>query len=210
MENKTLIFKLPKDRESYAQKIIFLIVITCTVIYIIVNGWSGEFKDKFLFFLFGVIPIIVMYDKIYQFFSIDSIEVSEGELLTKKNSLMVNSSKINDLAIKVSIGIDGAIERSFYKFSTKNKLFSYKEKDMGKDESESLLKRIASLTSSNIDLFSESTYGQVVPISHDSISEKAIEAKTIYIIKKEGLKQWNWILVPLIVFLMIFTLILIK
>ena len=42
------------------------------------------------------------------------------------------------------------------------------------------------------------------------ISEKAIEAKTMYIIKKEGLKQWNWILFPLIVFLMIFTLILIK
>lgn len=210
MENKILIFKLPKDRESYAQHIIFLIAVTFIVIYIIVNGWSGAFKDKFLFFLFGVIPIIVMYDKIHQFLSIDSIEVSEDELLTKKNSLIVNSSKMNDLAIKVSIGIDGAVERSFYKFSTTKKLFSYKEKDMGKDESESLLERIASSTSANMNLLAESTYGQVIPISRDDISQKAIEAKTIYIIKKEGLRQWNWILVPLIVFLMIFTLILIK
>lgn len=210
MENINKVFKLPKDRESYMQSIIFIVAASLIILFAIINGWNGTVLDKLAFFLFGVVPIIVMYDKVHQFISINSIEIRQDELLTKKNTSIVSSSKIDDLAIKISIGIDGAIERSFYNLLNNQKLFTYKEKDMGRDESNLFLEQLSSFAHCNLDLLSESTYGQVMPISSNSVSQKAAEMNAEYVYKKVALKQWSWILIPVVVLLMIFTLIVIK
>jgi hypothetical protein len=210
MENINKVFKLPKDRESYMQSIIFIVAASLIILFAIINGWNGTVLDKLAVFLFGVVPIIVMYDKVHQFISINSIEISQDELLTKKNTSIVASSKIDNLAIKISIGIDGAIERSFYNLFNNKKLFTYKEKDMGRDESNLFLEQLSSFAHCNLDLLSESTYGQVMPISSNSVSQKAAEMNAEYVYKKVALKQWSWILIPVVVLLMIFTLIVIK
>ena len=210
MDNKSKVFRLPKDRESYIQSIIFLVAASLIILFAIINGWKGTILDKLAVFLFGVVPIIVMYDKVYQFISIKSIEINQDELLTKKNNSIVASSKICDLAIKVSIGIDGAIERSFYNLLKNEKLFTYKEKDMGKGESNLFLEQLSFFAHCSLGLLSESTHGQVVPISRDNFSQKVAEMNTEHLYKKEALKQWGWILIPAVVLLMIFTLIVIK
>lgn len=210
MENKNKVFKLPKDRESFMQSVIFLVAASLIILYAIINGWNGTVLDKLAVFLFGVVPIIVMHDKIHQFISINSIEISQDELLTKKNTSIVSSSKIDDLAIKISIGIDGAIERSFYNLLNNKKLFTYKEKDMGRDESNLFLEQLSSFAHCNLDLLSESTHGQVLPISSNNVSQKAVEMNAEYVYKKVALNQWSWILIPAVVLLMIFTLIVIK
>lgn len=210
MENKHIVFKLPKDRESYIQSMIFLLAASLIILYAIINGWNGTILDKLAIFLFCAVPILVMYDKVNQFISINSIEINQEELLTKKNSSIISCSKIDDLAIKISVGIDGAIERSFYNLSNNQKLFTYKEKDMGKEESDLFLKQLSTFVHCNLDLLSTSTYGQVNPISSNNISKKAIELNAGYLYKKVALDQWRWILIPGIVVLMVITLLVIR
>ena len=172
MEKNEKVFKLPKDRESYTQSMIFLVAASLIIFFAIIKGWNGTILDKLAFFLFGLVPIIVMYDKAYQFILINSIEINQDELLTKKNTSIVASSKIDDLAIKISIGIDGAIERSFYNFLKNEKLFTYKEKDMGRDESNLFLEQLSLFAHCSLDLLSESTHGQVIPIGSDNVRKR--------------------------------------
>ncbi len=210
MGDKNKIFKLPKDKESYLQSMIFIFAASLVVLYAIIQGWQGTVLDKLAVFLFGVVPAVVMHDKIHQYISINSIEVSQDELLTKKNTSIVSSAKMDDLAIKINIGIDGAIERSFYNLLNNQKLYTYKEKDMGIDESNLFLEQLSSLAHCNLDLLSESTYGQIMPISSNNLSQKAAEMNAEYVYKKVALKQWGWIFIPVVVLLMIFTLIVTK
>lgn len=210
MENKNKVFKLPKDREGYIQSLIFFVAASLIMLYAIINGWNGTILDKLAVFLFGVVPIIVMHDKIHQLISINSIEINEDELLTKKYTSVVASSKIADLATKISIGIDGAIERSFYNLLNNQKLFTYKEKDMGREESSLFLEQLSLLAHCDLDLLSESTHGQVIPVSNNNNSQKAVEMNAEYVYKKVAFNQWSWILIPAVVLLIIFTLIVIK
>lgn len=209
-KNQILIIKLPKDRETYIQKMIILFMFSAIIIFVLAKGHYDTPMYKFILFFFIVIFAIVIYDKIYQLLTIDSVELNSSELKTRKNGLIINSCQIDDLAIKVSIIFNGEIERTFYKLPSKIKLFSYREKDIGKKESETLIERLALSKLCNKGLLNESTQGHAIPLTVNNTSTEGLEAEAIYNIKKEGFKQWGWIIAPIVVFLLIITLILIK
>jgi len=130
--NQNLIIKLPKDRETYIQKIMLFLFVSLFVIFIIAKEHYNESLYIFSLLCFALVVVIWVYDKIYQLITIDSIELSQSELSTKKNGLIINTCQLEDLAIKVSVIFNGEIERTFYKLPSKIKLFSYREEDIGK------------------------------------------------------------------------------
>jgi len=206
--NQNLIIKLPKDRETYMQKITLFIAISLFVIFIIAKEHYNESLYIFGLLFFTLVVVIWVYDKIYQLITIDSIELSQSELSTKKNGAVVNSCPLEALAIKISV--TGKNETTFYKLPSKIKLFSYREEDIGKEELEILIKRLEALALCDINLLRQSTFGQIVPLLGGNMTPEGIEAEVLYNLKKEGMKSWGWIIPPFVVLVVIVTLILIK
>ena len=59
--------KLPKYKEGYEQEIVLHIAAMCLILFLIVNGWKNTDLDRFFVFLFGLISVVVFYEKFYQY-----------------------------------------------------------------------------------------------------------------------------------------------
>lgn len=206
--NQNLIIKLPKDRETYMQKITLAIVASLFVIFIIAKEHYNESLYIFGLLFFTLFVGIGLYVKIYQLITIDTIELSQRELSTKKNGVVVNSCPFEELAIQTIVIKE--TETTFYKLPSKIKLFSYREKDIGKEESELLKKRLETLALSDANLLRQSTFGQVVPLLGGNMTPEGIKAEVLCNTTKQEMKNWGWIIPPFIVIVVIATMILIK
>lgn len=184
--NESLVIKIPSDRESYTQSIIFLVVLTFIVLFAIFSQWKGTVIDYVFILIFGLTVFIILEEKIGQFLKIDSVEIRENLILTKKNNIVKNSVESYNLGLKISIGTDGLLERSFYDISNDNfrLICKYKDKDINQVESDLLLNKISEITGCMIELLSESTNGQVIPLSYQNDTLKAYEGKMWAEVKK--------------------------
>lgn len=184
--NESLVIKIPSDRESYTQSIIFLVVLTFIVLFAIFSQWKGTVIDYVFILIFGLTVFIILEEKIGQFLKIDSVEIRENLILTKKNNIVKNSVESYNLGLKISIGTDGLLERSFYDISNDNfrLICKYKDKDINQVESDLLLNKISEITGCMIELLLESTNGQVIPLSYQNDTLKAYEGKMWAEVKK--------------------------
>ncbi|OHD90186.1 hypothetical protein [Sulfuricurvum sp. RIFCSPLOWO2_12_FULL_43_24] len=186
--NESLIIKIPNDRESYVQSIIFLVILTFIVLFAVFSQWKGTVLDYIFVLIFGLTVFIILEEKIGQFLKIDSVEISENFMLTKKNNIVKNSVESYNIGLKVSIGTDGLLERSFYDISNDNfrLICKYKEKDIGQEKSDLLLNKISEITGCIPELLSNSTHGHVIPLCCQNDTAKAYEGKMWAEVKKSS------------------------
>ncbi|WP_298690934.1 hypothetical protein [uncultured Sulfuricurvum sp.] len=190
--------KLPKYKEGYEQEIVLHIAAMCLILFLIVNGWENTDLDRFFAFLFGLISIVVFYEKIYQYIVIDAIRFDKNYIFTMKNGKDINSAKLDNIGVKIDSERNGSLNRSFYDISINKKLFNFREKDMGEEESKIFLETLSQYIGCDENIFSELTYNQVVPISLNNMLDKAIQSKVQHIINQYEYKKYRWLVVPVI------------
>jgi hypothetical protein len=190
--------KLPKYKEEYEQEIVLHIVAMCIILFLIVNGWKNTDLDRFFVFLFGLISVVVFHEKIYQYIVIDTIGLNKDHIFTMKNGKNIDSTKLDNLGIKIDSDRNGKLNRGFYDISTNKKLFNFREKDIGAEESEIFLEKLALNIGCEKSIFSELTYNQVVPISLNNVSDKAMQSKVQHIINQYEYKKYGWLVIPVV------------
>ena len=115
-----------------------------------------------------------------------------------KNEAYIYSAKLDNLGIKINSDRNGGLSRTFYDISTNKRLFNFRDKDIGEKESEIFMEKLALHIGCEKNVFSELTYNQVVPMSLNNISDKAVQSKVQHIINQYEYKKYAWLIIPVV------------
>jgi len=149
-----------------------------------------------------LIVLIVLVDKIYMLITVDEIIIKENYFyVLYKNNIKYKIS-IDSLGVKVTHDINGVKEISFYDFSRKKKIFSFKGNEIDKTPFIDMLQYFKNF--SDEDIFKNGTYGEMIPLV-----PTASEIDN-YIVKKSFYSSYEWMMIPIILAVMVLTLLYIK